>query len=83
MKQTLIEKIRGRQAKIGVIGLGYVGLPLLIEFSKENFPVLGFDIDEGKTQKLKKGISYIKHIPADAIAQVFSGNNNSDTTTDL
>lgn len=59
---TLIEKIKAREANIGVIGLGYVGLPLVIEFSKAGFPVTGFDIDPAKVEKLQQGKSYIKHI---------------------
>jgi UDP-N-acetyl-D-glucosamine dehydrogenase len=59
---NLLKKIQAKEAHIGVIGLGYVGLPLVIEFCKAGFPVTGFDIDEKKIQSLKKGISYIKHI---------------------
>jgi len=64
---NLAEKIRSKQAKIGVIGLGYVGLPLVIEFCKAGFSVTGFDIDDGKVALLKKGKSYIKHIDASRI----------------
>lgn len=59
---TLSEKINNRTAKIGVIGLGYVGLPLLIEFCKAGFAVTGFDVDPEKIKLLKQGKSYIKHI---------------------
>ena len=45
---SLKETIRNRQAKIGVIGLGYVGLPLAVEFAKEGFDVTGFDVDVWK-----------------------------------
>ncbi|MDO8785534.1 MAG: nucleotide sugar dehydrogenase [Syntrophales bacterium] len=58
----LLNKIRCKQAKIGVIGLGYVGLPLLISFCKAGFPVTGFDVDQGKVDLLLQGRSYIKHI---------------------
>src|SRR5271157_3988452 len=64
---NLAEKIRSKQAKIGVIGLGYVGLPLVIEFCKAGFSVTGFDIDDKKVALLKKGESYIKHIDASRI----------------
>jgi len=70
MTMQLIEKIKSRQAIVGVIGLGYVGLPLVIEFAKKGYKVYGFDIDEQKTQMLKKGESYIKHIPSASIAQI-------------
>ena len=74
MKNKLMARIAERKAVIGVIGLGYVGLPLLLEFSKARFPVLGIDIDESKVEKLKKGESYIKHIKLES---------NIDATTDF
>jgi UDP-N-acetyl-D-glucosamine dehydrogenase len=66
---SLIEKIMAREAHIGVIGLGYVGLPLVIEFCKAGFPVTGFDVDPVKVELLQQRKSYIKHIGADKIAQ--------------
>jgi UDP-N-acetyl-D-glucosamine dehydrogenase len=69
---TLIEKIATRQARIGVIGLGYVGLPLVIEFCKAGFQVAGFDVDQNKVLLLNKGKSYIKHIDASRITQYSS-----------
>jgi UDP-N-acetyl-D-glucosamine dehydrogenase len=65
---TLLHKIKSREARIGVIGLGYVGLPLVIEFCKAGFPVTGFDIDPEKVASLTKGRSYIKHIDISPIA---------------
>jgi len=59
---NLLDKIKTRTARIGIIGLGYVGLPLAIEFVKAGFPVTGFDIDPEKIKLLKQGKSYIKHI---------------------
>lgn len=64
---NLIKRIRDKEANIGIIGLGYVGLPLVIRFCEENFHVLGFDIDPKKVKKLNKGKSYIKHIPSKKI----------------
>ncbi|MEB2309917.1 MAG: nucleotide sugar dehydrogenase [Candidatus Brocadiaceae bacterium] len=58
----LIEKIKSKKAHIGIVGLGYVGLPLVTEFCKAGFQVAGFDIDERKVELLKQGKSYIKHI---------------------
>lgn len=58
----LLEKIKSHDAVIGVIGMGYVGLPLLLEFVTENFTTLGFDIDQEKVDALNAGHSYIKHI---------------------
>ncbi len=63
----LIEKINSRDAKIGIIGLGYVGLPLVIAFCEARFHVTGFDVDETKVNLLKEGKSYIKHISSSLI----------------
>ncbi|MFC1497316.1 nucleotide sugar dehydrogenase [Verrucomicrobiota bacterium] len=79
MKDELLKRIEGRKCKVGVIGLGYVGLPLLIEFSKGGFPVLGFDTDSAKIEKLEKSESYIKHISADAISEAFKGDTGATT----
>jgi UDP-N-acetyl-D-glucosamine dehydrogenase len=67
MKQELLDKIRTRQARVGVVGLGYVGLPLVLRFGEEHFPVLGFDVDPEKVRKLNDGESYIRHIPAERL----------------
>ncbi len=67
MKKRILDlerKIKKRQARIGVIGLGYVGLPLVKIFLRSGFNVLGFDIDKRKVDMLNKGKSYIKHITA-------------------
>lgn len=60
--------LREKRAKIGVIGLGYVGLPLIRAFVSAGFRTMGFDIDRAKVDRLMKGESYIAHIPADWIA---------------
>lgn len=62
-KQLLIERIHSHSATIGVVGLGYVGLPLALLFSEERFPVIGFDIDARKVQTLTDGGSYIYRVP--------------------
>src|SRR5438132_1139321 len=64
VKDELIGKIQGNKARIGVVGLGYVGLPLVLRFGEEHFPVIGFDVDPVKVRKLNAGESYIRHIPA-------------------
>ena len=71
-------KIHNRDACIAVIGLGYVGLPLVVRFSEEDFRVMGFDIDEEKVQKLNNGESYLRHIPASTL-DAFA--NNGFTAT--
>jgi UDP-N-acetyl-D-glucosamine dehydrogenase len=65
-----IEKIRKRTARVGIIGLGYVGLPLVREFVRAGFRVTGFDIDPQKVKLLREGKTYIKHIPAETIAEM-------------
>jgi len=61
--QSLLDRIQCRKSKIGIIGLGYVGLPLALLFAEEGFPVLGFDIDKKKVQTLDEGESYIYRVP--------------------
>ena len=56
-----------RTARIGIVGLGYVGLPLMLTFTRAGYRVLGFDVDEGKVQKLNAGESYIGHVPGESI----------------
>ena len=67
LARTLIDKIKAKTVKIGVIGLGYVGLPLSIAFSKAEFSVLGFDSDEDKVRRLNEGQSYIDYIDSQLI----------------
>ncbi|MFH0734319.1 MAG: nucleotide sugar dehydrogenase [bacterium] len=64
---NLISKIKNKNAVIGIIGLGYVGLPLGLEFAEKDFFVLGFDVDETKIPILNSGNSYIKHIKSERI----------------
>ena len=67
---------------IAIVGLGYVGLPLAIQFAKSGSKVLGIDLDRSKVDTLKQGLSYIGHIPSEAVAtEVDSG--RLDATTDL
>lgn len=65
---ALLEKIRDRSARVGVIGLGYVGLPLAEAFALAGFPVTGFDIDEEKPKLLDRGKTYLRHIADERIA---------------
>ena len=66
----LVEKIKNKEANIGVVGLGYVGLPLLMEFVEKGFRTIGFDIDPQKVEKLNAGKSYIKHIDESRVKKV-------------
>jgi UDP-N-acetyl-D-glucosamine dehydrogenase len=65
--EALNTKLANRTARLGVIGLGYVGLPLVLLFSEQKFKVTGFDIDEKKVKKLSEGGSYIVRIPGTEI----------------
>jgi UDP-N-acetyl-D-glucosamine dehydrogenase len=67
---ALLARVRNRTARVGIIGLGYVGLPLAQAFSARGFPVLGFDVDPAKVEKLRRGESYIGHISADAVRRM-------------
>jgi UDP-N-acetyl-D-glucosamine dehydrogenase len=69
LAETLKKKIEERSARIGVIGLGYVGLPLALAFLKAGFRVTGFDTDPTKVEALSAGRSYLLHIPAQPIAE--------------
>ncbi|NDY41872.1 nucleotide sugar dehydrogenase [Dissulfurirhabdus thermomarina] len=65
---SLLRRIRAREARVGVIGLGYVGLPLALAFCRAGFRVTGFDVDEEKVRRLARGESYIRHVPSDRIS---------------
>lgn len=66
--KDLHSRIEARSAKVGIVGMGYVGLPLALLFSERNFPVIGFDIDTNKVNALNSGKSYIYRIPETEIA---------------
>ena len=78
----LTELIRTKQATIGVIGLGYVGLPLVRAFTASGFRCVGFDVDQSKVGKLKAGESYIRHVDSAALAQLIH-EQKFDPTADL
>src|SRR5215217_1465882 len=66
-QDRLLRQIASRRAKVGVIGLGYVGIPLALIAARAGFPVLGFDVNEARVQQINRGESFIRHIAADAI----------------
>jgi len=68
IKQSLIEKLNNKSAIIGIVGLGYVGLPLVLRYAEVGYKVLGFDIDKVKVNSLNQGLSYIEHISSESIA---------------
>ena len=81
MKAKLEALIANKTAKVGVIGLGYVGLPLIRAFIKAGFSTIGYDVDQKKVDSLKEGKSYIAHIAADWI-QTCVGDGTFEPTTD-
>src|ERR1700685_3548483 len=76
------EFFAGKDIKIGIIGCGYVGLPLALRFADVGHRVTGFDTDQEKIKKLNAGQSYIQHIPAEKINQHVQG-KRFDATTDF
>jgi UDP-N-acetyl-D-glucosamine dehydrogenase len=69
IKDRLIGRLESKDAVIGIVGLGYVGLPLMLRYNEIGYRVLGIDIDAGKVEKLNAGRSYIEHISSERIAQ--------------
>ena len=82
MEVRLIQKILNKKALVGIIGMGYVGLPLVLRFCEEDFTVLGFDIDSKKVATLGKGKSYLKSIPSSRISR-FIRNGHLQVTNDF
>ena len=80
MTTSLLERIRSRQARVGIIGLGYVGLPLAVEFAKCGFNVTGFDVDSEKVNAIHAGRSYIPDVPAEELAAVVASGHLHATT---
>ncbi len=80
MKDRLLEKLSGRSACIGVVGLGYVGLPLALEFARAGFHVIGYDVSQRVAHALMRGESHIKDVPnADVAEQVKAGRLEATT----
>lgn len=67
--ESLIKKLQSRKAVIGIVGLGYVGLPLVLRYSALGYSVVGIDIDAQKVSSLNNGESYIEHIPASSLLE--------------
>jgi UDP-N-acetyl-D-glucosamine dehydrogenase len=82
LTDQLIHRILRREPTIGVIGLGYVGLPFVLRICEESFHVLEFDVDPNKVAKLKKGTSYLKSIPSSQISP-FVRTGRLDVTDDF
>jgi UDP-N-acetyl-D-glucosamine dehydrogenase len=78
--KLLEEKIASRQARVGIVGLGYVGLPLAVEFGKAGFQVTGIDLDSAKTSRVNAGESYVGDIPGAALAKLIEAGKLRATT---
>jgi UDP-N-acetyl-D-glucosamine dehydrogenase len=79
-KAALLDKIETRQAVIGVIGMGYVGLPLAVEFAKAGYRVIGVDVIADKVRLLNEGHSYIPDVPTEVVAELVGSGKLSATT---
>ena len=68
----LIERIKDKNISVGIVGLGYVGIPLSLGFANQAIKVIGFDVDQNKIELISKGESYIKHIPSSSVSKTVS-----------
>jgi len=80
MVAKLVKAIESKQALIGVVGLGYVGLPLVREFTRGGMKVLGYDVDASKVKALRAGKSYIEHIPSATVREMVKSKRFAATT---
>lgn len=78
--EKLTEKIRNKTARIGVVGLGYVGLPLAVEYAKEGYTVTGIDLQNSKVDQINAGSSYIQDVPTDEVKTAVAAKKLSATT---
>jgi len=83
MKERLLQRINDRKATVGVIGLGYVGLPLAVEFAKAGFHVIGYDISDRVVSLLTSGMSHIQDVPAADIAALVKSGTFEATTDEV
>lgn len=79
-KDTLIARLKNKSATIGILGLGYVGLPLAVVFAEAGFNVIGIDPDTRKTEALAEGISYIHDVPNETVARLVESGRLKATT---
>lgn len=79
-KDELLSKINDRSARIGIVGLGYVGLPLAVAFAEDGFHVIGVDVDPQKVADLNRGHSYVEDVPAAVLAPIVQDGRLTATT---
>src|SRR5204863_8537834 len=80
MSEKILNKINERSAVVGVIGLGYVGLPLAVEFASAGLSAIGFDLDKSRVDSINAGRSYIPDVPTEAAASLVSSGKLSAST---
>lgn len=80
--KKLVQKIENKEFKIGIIGLGYVGLPLMWTFHQKGMPVIGFDVDQNKIDCIHSGTPYIKHLGAEMM-QTLAKSDLCDASSDF
>src|SRR5437899_5838227 len=80
LAERLLDRIHSRQARVGVVGLGYVGLPLAVEFARSGFTVTGIDLDPRKIAVICNGSSYIPDVPGDHVATLVKSGRLTATT---
>ncbi len=78
--EGLQEKIKSRTARVGIVGLGYVGLPLAVEFARAGFHITGIDVQESKVSSLQRGESYIQDVPTKVLKPLVEGGKLEATT---
>ena len=80
IKQQLLDRLQKREAKVGVVGLGYVGLPLAVAFAEAGFSVIGLDNNPVKVDSLNRGVSYIPDVPTETLAALVKSGKLRATT---
>ena len=80
MMRTVIEKFKIRKARVAILGIGYVGLPLAVVFAEAGFNITGIDPDKRKIDLLNKGVSYIPDIPTERLAPLVKSGHLKATT---
>ena len=73
-QQQLLDRIKNKTARLGIVGLGYVGLPLAVEFARAGLRVTGVDLDPAKIEALQRGESYIGDVPGAAVKELVEQN---------
>ena len=79
-KENLIEKLKNKEARVAILGLGYVGLPLAVVFAEAGFKVTGIDPDSGKVDSLKRGVSYIPDVKTESVERLLKSGYLTATT---